>query len=240
MRISARAGRGLLQSREEWDERNRVLARSMLELTARFAPVQTGKALDVGCQTGVLTDAMAEGTDYEWVGVDPAIDKAIASRGGHDLRQGSANRLHFADESINVILLANVFEHSDPLERDASLKELARVLVPGGVVVGQIPNPYFPIESHSRLPFMGWLPYRVQKQYWRLAPTPWDHDFYVVTMRHIRRSAEAAKLEVVHVNNFAYPPSVVPRAVRWAARVLERPMRHFPWAWQFVLQRPVD
>ena len=30
------------------------------------------------------------------------------------------------------------------------LHEISRVLRPGGILAGQIPNPYFPIESHSR------------------------------------------------------------------------------------------
>jgi hypothetical protein len=112
------------------------------------------------------------------------------------------------------------------------------VLVPGGVVVGQLPNPYFPIESHSRLPFMGWLPLRVQKAYWRLAPVPWEHDFYVVTVRDVKRQSQAVNLDVPLVRRFSYPPEVVPESVRWAARALARPMKVVPWAWQFVLRKP--
>ena len=115
-----------------------------------------------------------------------------------------------------------------------------RALKPGGVVVGQLPNPYFPIESHSRLPFMGWLPVRAQKVYWRLAPVPWEHDFYVVTIKHVRRDAEAVGFEIPLTRRFNYPPEVVPASVRWAARALERPMKLMPWAWQFVLRRPAS
>ena len=90
------------------------------------------------------------------------------------------------------------------------------MLGPGGHVIGQIPNPYFPIESHSRLPFMGWLPMRAQKVYWRLSPAPWEHDFFVVTIRQLRAAAEKQGLETLYVRNFNYPPEVIPKALRTA------------------------
>ncbi len=111
------------------------------------------------------------------------------------------------------------------------------MLAPHGFVVGQIPNPYFPIESHSRLPFMGWLPMGAQKAYWRLSPVPWEHDFFVVTMDELRATAEQLGYRVLHAAGFNYPLEVIPGALRAAWRMIERPMRRFPWAWQFVLQR---
>jgi len=47
-----------------------------------------------------------------------------------------------------------------------------------------------------------------------------------------------AGFDVVHVRNFNYPPEAIPSSVRWAAHLLERPMRYMPWSWQFVLVRP--
>ncbi len=109
------------------------------------------------------------------------------------------------------------------------------MLNPGGVVVGQIPNPYFVIESHSRLPFMGWLPTTWQRRYWKLAPVSWEHDFYVVTMKHLKPVAQRTGFEVVRVRNFNYPSEAIPQQVRWAARLMERrPLRYMPWSWQFV------
>jgi SAM-dependent methyltransferase len=231
------AGRGLLQSPQEWDARNRVLSDSMAGLIGRFATASTGRGIEVGCQNGVLIDAMERQTAYSWVGVDPAIAQPGRSAEGLELLPGRASSVPFADARFDVALLANVYEHVQPEERAASFQELARILVPGGVVVGQLPNPYFPIESHSRLPFMGWLPVRLQKVYWRLSPVPWEHDFFVVTIRHLVRTARGAGFEPLFVANFNYPPEVIPRTVRPIARLLERPMRRLPWAWQFVLSK---
>ena len=229
---------GLLQSREEWDTRNRVLVDTIGDLIQRYAPAGAERALDVGCQKGALTDQWKALTEMEWWGIDPGLKEAQESPAGAHLSHGFSNHLEFDDQQFDVAVLANVYEHILPEARVASFSEIHRVLKPGGVLVGQIPNPYFPIESHSRLPFMGWLPVKAQKAYWKLSPAPWEHDFYVVTMKHLLRDAAQGGLQKVEVHNFNYPPEVVPERVRWAARLLERPMRRMPWAWQFVLQRP--
>jgi SAM-dependent methyltransferase len=232
-------GRGLQQSREEWDTRNRVLAETMGVLIDRFLPATAKRALDVGCQRGALTDVWMARTGLEWWGIDPSLTHDVTSPAGAHLSHGYANELRFPDEEFDCAVFANVYEHVLPEQRADSLAEIRRVLKPGGIVVGQIPNPYFPIESHSRLPFMGWLPIRAQKAYWKLTPVPWEHDFFVVTLKHLRRDANRVGLDVALEQNFNYPTEVIPQQVRWAARLFERPMQHVPWAWQFVLRRPV-
>jgi SAM-dependent methyltransferase len=229
---------GLLQSEEEWDARNRVLSETLTGLVRERAPEGAKRALDVGCQNGITTDRYARLTGLEWVGVDPVITETRRSPGGMLLKPGAADLLDFGDGEFDVVMLANVYEHVLPDRRVASFREIRRVLAEDGVVVGQIPNPYFPIESHSRLPFMGWLPIRAQKAYWKLSPVSWEHDFFVVTPRHLRRDAATGGLDAVVVRKFNYPPEVIPRRLRRIARALERPMRIMPWAWQFVLARP--
>jgi len=225
-----------LQTDEEWDVRNRVLSETLTELIREYAPPGATRALDVGCQGGVPTDRYAKLTELDWVGIDPALEEPRLSPDGHQLKPGFSDKLEFPDEAFEVVMLANVYEHIFPDRRVASFEEMRRVLTPDGVVVGQIPNPYFPIESHSRLPFMGWLPVRAQHLYWKLSPAPWEHDFYVVTTKHLRRDAAAGGMRVDFVRKFNYPPEVIPKKVRGIARALERPMRIFPWAWQFVLR----
>ena len=63
-----------------------------------------------------------------------------------------------------------------------------------------------------------------------------QHDFFVVTPKHLRRDAAAGGMRLAMVRKFNYPPEVIPEKVRWIARLLERPMRVWPWAWQFVLR----
>lgn len=214
-----------------------MLAQTLGELRERFAPSGARYALDIGCQNGTLTGTWADESALEWVGIDPRIVEARELPGRVRLLPGSAEALPFADSYFDVVMLANVYEHIQPELRAKAFREIRRVLTRDGVIVGQIPNPYFPIESHSRLPFMGWLPIRVQKVYWRLSPVSWEHDFFVVTMKHLRLDASAAGLETVFVRKFNYPLTVIPQRLRWAAKILGGPMRIVPWAWQFVLAK---
>jgi hypothetical protein len=104
-------------------------------------------------------------------------------------------------------------------------------------MVGQLPNPHFPIESHSKLPFMGWLPPRAQNWYWRLSPSRRGSGFYSVTVGDLKRRANGAGFDVMLIRKFNYPVEAAPQAVRWLVRLMNKPMAVVPWSWQFVLRR---
>jgi SAM-dependent methyltransferase len=235
------AGTGLLQSRAEWAVRGRVLAGSLGGLIRDNLPAQPtpdGRGLDIGCQRGGLIDQITEETRLSWTGIDPILKESAFTEKGAPIGPGQADSIPYPDAYFDAAILANVFEHIDPKARQKSLNEIYRVLRPGGILAGQIPNPYFPIESHSRLPFTGYLPIGLQRRYWRLSPVPWEHDFFVVTTRHLRRHAVAAGFRVAYSKPFNYPPEAIPSRVRPVARVGAPLMRVFPWAWQFVLAKP--
>lgn len=237
MKAQALVGRGLLQSSEEWEVRNRALTSTLNELIRRHIQVNTLRGLDVGCQKGTLTDLWEIPPDFEWWGVDPVIEKASLSAKGAKLLPGWAHQLSFPASYFDCVVLANVYEHVAPELRVTSLAEIQRVLVKGGILIGQLPNPYFPIESHSRLPFMGWLPKKAQLVYWRLAPTTRGCGFYVVTIKDLKRKAEALGFETVVIRNFNYPLRAIPKSIRGIARLLEPIMQIVPWSWQFVFRK---
>ncbi len=229
---------GLLQSPEEWTARNRALASTLSELIQSYVHVETLRALDVGCQVGTLTDLWESPPGFKWWGVDPVLQQPMLSRKkAAELLPGWAHQLPFPASHFDCVMLANVYEHIAPEQRTSSLAEIQRVLVKGGILVGQLPNPYFLIESHSRLPFMGWLPRRVQLIYWQLAPVPWKHGFYVVTMKDLKRRAETLGFETVIIRDFNYPIEATPKSIRGAAWLVGPVMRIMPWSWQFVFRK---
>jgi SAM-dependent methyltransferase len=94
------------------------------------------RALDVGCGPGALTARLADRLGPEAVAaVDPSGSFVAATRTrcpGVDVRQGVAEQLPFADDSVDVALAQLVVHFmSDPV---AGLAEMARVTRPGGVV----------------------------------------------------------------------------------------------------------
>ena len=129
----------LLQSDEEWAERNEALSASMVELIECFADFKQGSGLDVGCQKGDLTDSLAARTGERWRGIDPLLEGATKSRHGSDLSPGSADSIPFEDESFDCLLFANVFEHIRPDLRVASLREMMHVLDPEASLLARFP-----------------------------------------------------------------------------------------------------
>lgn len=125
--------------------------------------------LDVGCSSGIMTSLIASlfhktfGLDYDEVALK-AIDST--ARAAAQFIRGDGMYLPFMDNSIDVIICAQVYEHV-PDDR-LLLKEIYRVLKPGGIVFFSGPNWLFPIEPHYHLPFLHWLPRRFADFYLRL------------------------------------------------------------------------
>ncbi len=104
-----------------------------------------GRLLDVGCGSGDIL-AMASELGIEVTGVEfapEAVAHARESR-GLDVRQGTLEEAGFGAGSFDVVTLWHVLEHvPDPV---GTLREVRRVLKPGGHVVVQVPN-YGSIQS---------------------------------------------------------------------------------------------
>jgi len=109
-----------------------------------------GRVLDVGCGTGLLAARLGRelpGTSV--VGCDFSRGMlAQASRNARQasLVQGSAVALPFRPASFEAVVSTEAF-HWFP-DQDAALRELYRVLVPGGRLFVSLINP--PLEAMSR------------------------------------------------------------------------------------------
>ncbi|MBI3910246.1 MAG: class I SAM-dependent methyltransferase, partial [Armatimonadetes bacterium] len=93
----------------------------------------------VGCGTGGLLRQLAATPGVEAVGLDvyPTALRLCPSAGIRGLVLGSAERLPFASDTFHAVTALDVLEH---LEDDrAAVREIARVLVLGGVVVATVP-----------------------------------------------------------------------------------------------------
>jgi SAM-dependent methyltransferase len=106
-------------------------------LFMQAAGVRPGqRAIDVGCGPGVLTARLAAvlGPDHV-LAVDPSESFVAATRErcpGVDVRPGVAEKLPFADGSVDVALAQLVVHFmADPV---AGLAEMGRVVRPGGTV----------------------------------------------------------------------------------------------------------
>jgi SAM-dependent methyltransferase len=107
-------------------------------LLADLGGVQRGQvALDVGCGPGALTGELVTRLGAEAVAaVDPKEAFVLVARERHpgvDVRHAAAEELPFPDATFDVALAQLVVHFmADPI---GSLREMARVTRPGGVVV---------------------------------------------------------------------------------------------------------
>ncbi len=115
--------------------------------------------VDVGCGTGTLALAMADrlvGGVVTGVDIDPAIlelarDKPGSERIGWQI--GSATSLPFGDASIDVVTCTLVLHHLPMETKQAALREMRRVLRPGGLlVIGDWGKPHDPVMRAAFLP----------------------------------------------------------------------------------------
>jgi SAM-dependent methyltransferase len=108
------------------------------------------RVFDCGCGMGFFLLAMSRLHSLRLVGLDYdalRLRQARAARVSAGLVRGDVYRLPFADQWFDKVLMTEVLEH---LESDLhGLREVLRVLRPGGVVAISVP--------HTRYPFL-WDP----------------------------------------------------------------------------------
>lgn len=110
---------------------------------------------DLGCGKGLIYDNMAfPNQTTPRVGIDLTRNKS--RRYQHII--ASATKLPFRDNVFSLVTAFSLVEHIPKSERAEFYKEARRVMKKRGAFVIQFPNRYFIIESHTFLPFFGFLP----------------------------------------------------------------------------------
>jgi SAM-dependent methyltransferase len=137
------------------------------------------RVLDVGAAQGRGLIALAR-LGHDAAGVEPAEDaievsRVLAQEAGLelDIRRASAEDLPFADDEFDLVLAASVMEHVDDLDR--ALREIRRVLKPGGVFWFNSASSVCPRQSEIRgFPLFGWYPLPVKRRvmWWAVRKRP--------------------------------------------------------------------
>jgi SAM-dependent methyltransferase len=125
-----------------WYLGRRQIIRSFVELARRAARVPNGgkgemAILDVGCGTGANLEMLSEFGDASGVDVSEEAVAFCHARGFDHVRHAVAEALPFADGSFELVTALDVIEHLD--DDVAGLKEMMRVLRPGGRVLLFVP-----------------------------------------------------------------------------------------------------
>ena len=114
------------------------------------------KVLDLGCGAGKLVQAARDrGYDFHGCGLglrDAHTDADTTLVGQGILRDIDLDpyRLPFDDQTFDVVISDQVFEHV--MDYPATLREVHRVMKPGGAFLHVFPARYMPIEPHVHVP----------------------------------------------------------------------------------------
>jgi SAM-dependent methyltransferase len=134
--------------RERRDEGDFVFVPERIPLFV--AAIGRGKrVLDLGCRSGALTKHFLEGNSVVGLDVDAAALEKAAALGIEPVQANVEEPLPFEDASFDAVVAGELFEHLQ--FPDALVGEIRRVLRPGGVLAGSVPNAF---RVQSRLRFL--------------------------------------------------------------------------------------
>lgn len=94
------------------------------------------RVLDVGCGSGKMLAPLAR-AGFDIMGVD-ICRGALLTLADHRTVQGDARSLPFKDRIFNGAVCYDVLQHLLEGERSAAVREMRRVLVPGGLLFIQV------------------------------------------------------------------------------------------------------
>lgn len=123
----------------------------ILPLVAQWAAGAT-RVCEIGCGEGQVARVVAATGVPEVIGIDPSSNQlavAIARGGGPVYVRGGAGSVPLEDSSVDAVVVCLVFEHLDDIA--APLREVARILVPGGRFLLLINHPLL------QTPGSGWV-----------------------------------------------------------------------------------
>jgi len=130
---------------------------------------------DVGCNAGTQSMMWAKdghivhGVDINDRLVELARERADKDSLNIDFRVGSATKLPWDNESMDICLVPELLEHIE--DWDSCVSEVIRVLKPGGAIYISTSNLLCPRQQEFNLPFYSWYPPFLKKHYEHLSVT---------------------------------------------------------------------
>jgi ubiquinone/menaquinone biosynthesis C-methylase UbiE len=179
--------------RDELGRADKIMAREQT-VVERYISVSGRRLLDFGCGAGASTAVWAR-MGAVVTGVEPDAQLAAAAelrmaeeglKRATILHVPNTEQLPFEDGSFQVCACNAVIEHIPPRLRAVHIKEIWRVLEPGGYLyITETPNRLCPYDGHTtQLWGIPWLPLNLARRYaiWRGRVEPGTTDEELVEM----------------------------------------------------------
>ena len=206
------------------------LANMLEPLEKVISPLRMAKVCEIGCASGQFSEAIALRIGLENIrlyGIDIALK--VLSTYKYEKVCGSAFALPFADESFDVVCLPATLHHLFPFE--TSLRELSRILRPGGYLYCMEPNYHHP----QRFFFMRFK--ALYNLYRKANDVPINAD--VLRKMLFRFDMQVSYFE--YINIYSNHPSFLQRAQNILAKFVNIPwLKKFTLPWFILLAKKKD
>jgi SAM-dependent methyltransferase len=179
--------------------------------------IESKSILDYGCGSGHIARYFAGRNDV--TAADISDQRDAGQRNGMRFVRVESGSLPFKDASFEIVFLNHVIAYVS--DQKGLMVEVRRILRGGGVCYFALPNRNFPLEAHSKIPFIHYL------------PGPF---FFAVLKRTLRSDQPVYPLSyggmvrLIHAAGFKAREYTVD-IIRNPGKYLEFPMpfhRHFP------------
>lgn len=131
----------------------------------------SGLGLDIGCGDRMIASEISTRYHIKMIGLDIAVHPSLTG----EFVRADATSLPCKPETFSLVTCLSSIEHIPERLRTKLYHEIYSVLESGGYLIVQLPNRFFPIEQHSWLPFIGYLPGRFHGLF--------SHDYVAVPSR---------------------------------------------------------
>jgi len=162
------------------------------------------RILDIGCGYGDVALGLGR-KGYEVIGADiflPGVRAASKVSSEMHLNtmflMSPVESLGLRKESVGLAICYNIWEHVE--NPQALLNQIARVLQPDGTLFMVVPNRFWIMETHYRLPLLSWFPRRMADAYLRITRRGTEYDVSCPTWWEFRGSLKSSGFQVTNLN----------------------------------------
>ena len=184
------------------------------EPAGRNSPMAQLSVLDLGCGAGTITAYLSKefanvtGIDNDRSAIEYALHQPCAANLSFHLLD--ALESGFPDASFDIVICNHAYEHVDSLRK--LLREVRRMLRPGGICYFSAENRLNIMEAHYKLPFLSYLPKAWAHLYLRLTRKGRFYCENLMSYWGLKRLVSEFDFEIID-----YTPKIINRPDKYAA-----------------------
>lgn len=150
------------------DDKGRILkARKVMKIVSEFVNLNQADVLEIGCFTGAFQEVFSNNCKM-FIAID--IDEKAIKRARQRITSRNVKfylknieGTDFNDSNFDLIICNHIYEHTPNISK--MVREMHRILKPGGIIYFAAGNRWQLIEPHHRLPFLSWFPKPISNFY---------------------------------------------------------------------------